>query len=72
MSPKTKKEPGQLRVTLWAHLHTAVFLDDALQEVVRQGEDGAGAVTRVDLAAAGAAVLHAREHLQRILAQRIR
>ena len=36
---------------------------------MRQGEDGAGAVTRVDLAAAGAAVFHAREHLQRILAQ---
>lgn len=34
-----------------------------------QGEDGAGAVTRVDFAAAGATVFHAREHLQRILAQ---
>ena len=69
VSPRQTKSQEQLRVTLWAHLHTAVFLDHALQEVVRQGEDGAGAVTRVDLAAAGAAVFHAREHLQRILAQ---
>ena len=35
---------------------------DALQELMRQGGEDAGAVARVRLAAAGAAVVHVAEH----------
>ncbi len=37
-------------------------LHDALQKLVRQGGEDAGAVARVRLAAAGAAVVHVAEH----------
>ena len=51
------------------YLDAAVLLDGALEELVRHVEDRAGAVTGVDLAAAGAAVLHAGEHGESILQQ---
>lgn len=51
----------------YAHINSAVLLDGALEEGVRHVEDGAGAVSRVDLAAACAAVLHAAKHGEGIL-----